>query len=63
MKLEIIKETKFGEETAWYELHADGHYIKGSYNLPEIKELYEKAKIVGGDLKSVKKEVLISEEI
>jgi hypothetical protein len=63
MKLEIIKETKFAQDTAWYSLYLDGSYVKGSYDLAIIKNLYDKAKEIGGDLSWTTKEVLISEEI
>jgi hypothetical protein len=63
MKLEIIKETKFAEDNAWYSLYLDGSYIRGSTDLALIKRLYDKAKELKGDLKYVAQEVLVSEEI
>lgn len=62
MKLEIIKETKMGEET-WYILEVDGRYIKGSSILQNIIDLYEQIKKEGQDALKSKREILASEEI
>lgn len=62
MKLEIIKETKIGDD-AWYILEVDGRYIKGGSLLKPLVELYEQIKKEGQDALKTKREVLASEEI
>ena len=63
MKLEIVKESKFGEEKSWYILYIDEVYIRGSHNLTLIEELYEDAKNYPGNPAEIVKETLKSEEI
>lgn len=61
MKLEIIKEEKFGE-SAWYALRIDEVAYKFSRNLEEIEQIYEEVK-ADPSLIEDKKTVLKSEEI
>jgi hypothetical protein len=60
MKLELIKETKAGDN-AWYELRVNDRFVTGSYTLEKVEEAYNNVKS-GGD-PFLKKEVLRSEEI
>ncbi len=62
MKLEIIKETKLGDDT-WYILEVDGRYVKGSGILQNIIDLYDQIKKEGQDALKTKREILTSEEI
>jgi hypothetical protein len=63
MKIEIVKESKFGEEKSWYILYIDEVYIRGSHNLAVIEELYEDAKNYSGNPTETLRETLKSEEI
>ena len=63
MKLEIVKESKFGEEKSWYVLYIDGVYIRGSYDIRIVEDLYEDAKNYQGNLTETKRETIKSEEI
>jgi hypothetical protein len=62
MKIQIIKETKVGED-AWYILEVDGRYVKGSSLLQTIVDLYEQIKQEGQDALKTKREILASQEI
>jgi hypothetical protein len=62
MKIEIIKETKMGEDT-WYILEVDGKYIKGSSILQTVVDLYEQIRKEGQDALKTKREILASEQI
>jgi hypothetical protein len=62
MRIEIIKETKVGDD-AWYILEVDGKYVKGSSLLKPLIELYEQIKQAGQDALKTKREILASEEI
>jgi len=44
MKIEIIREERIGQDN-WYELHLDGKYITGSYNLEKINDMKESIKL------------------
>lgn len=63
MKLEIVKETKFGEEKSWYVLYIDGTYIRGSHDIKTIQSLYEDAKNYQGNPTETQRETVKSEEI
>jgi hypothetical protein len=60
MKLELIKETKAGDN-AWYELRVNDRFVTGSYTLEKVEEAYNNVKS-GGD-PFLRKEILRSEEI
>jgi hypothetical protein len=60
MKLELIKETKAGDN-AWFELRVNDKFVTGSYTLEKMEEAYNNIKN-GGD-PFLKKEILRSEEI
>lgn len=60
MKIELIKETKAGDN-AWYELRVNDRFATGSYDLAKVEEAYDNVKN-GGD-PFLKKEILRSEEI
>jgi hypothetical protein len=62
MRIEIIKETKMGEDT-WYILEVDGRYIKGSSILQTVVDLYEQIRKQGQDALKTKREILASEQI
>ena len=62
MKIEIIKETKMGEDT-WYILEVDGRYLKGSSILQTIIDLYDQLKKEGQNALKTRREILASEEI
>jgi hypothetical protein len=62
MRIEIIKETKMGEDT-WYILEVDGRYIKGSSILQTVVDLYEQIRKEGQDALKTKREILASEQI
>ena len=63
MKLEIVKESKFGEDKPWYILYIDDTYVRGSYDINMIEALYEDAKKFKGNPAKTIKEILKSEEI
>jgi hypothetical protein len=44
MKIEILRIEKLGQDN-WYELHLDGKYITGSYNLEKINDMKESIKL------------------
>jgi hypothetical protein len=60
MKIELIKETKLGDN-AWYEIRVNDRLVTGSYDLERMEEVYANVKD-GGD-PFLKKEILRSEEI
>ena len=43
MKIEIVREERIGQEN-WYELHIDGKYVTGSYNLEKVNDMKESIK-------------------
>jgi len=61
MKLEIIKEERYGE-SAWYFLKADEVTVKCSKSLEEIQDSYNEI-ISDPDLLTLKKTILKSAEI
>jgi hypothetical protein len=62
MKLEIVRETKIGEEP-WYELHVDDRNVMGSYSLAKVENIFELYKNNPGNPLEETKVVLRSEEI
>jgi hypothetical protein len=62
MKLEIIRETKIGEEP-WYMLHVDGQNVMGSYSLAKVENIFELYKNNPENPLEESKVVLRSEEI
>lgn len=62
MKLEIIKEKKF-DENPWYGLYVDDVYIKGSFILKNIEDVYDQIKADPVNFKLNTKEVFKCEEI
>jgi len=62
MKLEIIRETKIGEEP-WYILYVDDRHIMGSYTLSKVENLFELYKNNPENPLEETKVVLRSEEI
>lgn len=62
MKLEIVRETKIGEEP-WYELHVDDRNVMGSYSLSKVENIFELYKNNPGNPLEETKVVLRSEEI
>ena len=61
MKLEIIKEEKYGEST-WYFLKADEITVKCSKSLEEIEASYDEI-VNNPDLLTFKKTILKSAEV
>ena len=61
MTLKIVKETKIDDD-AWYCLYLGDKYLKGSYSLQKIENLYEEFKN-NPKLFEEQKEVLKSEQL
>lgn len=62
MKLEIIKEQKFGENP-WYGVYVDDEYVKGGFILKNVEEIFETIKADPKNFKLNTKEIFKSEEI
>jgi hypothetical protein len=61
MKLEIVKEEKYGEPT-WFLLRVDNMCMKASKNLEEVEHVYNEL-LDNPDLLIHKKTILKSDEI
>jgi len=60
MKLELIKESKAGDNV-WYELRVNDRFVTGSYTLEKVEQAYDDVK--NGKDPFLRKEILRSEEI
>jgi len=63
MKLEMVKETQWDKEGAWYCIYLDETYIVGSSNQEKIDRIFAEAISDPENYFKTKKEVLISAEI
>lgn len=61
MKIELVEEKKFGEDT-WYGVYADGKYIIGSGNLERATAHYN-ALIADETALIPMKKILLSQEV